>query len=151
MRSEGQMTRYRLISQWSGGSPYQYNQAEPARGQHLLASPGLPHPISSDREKIKCRVVRSSISSLAQVVQHPPKSCALTCFPKKYSPSLYFPLMYISPYRNQGFCLPPDHSHLKLGTLPCTQKEKRIYPLPSKPLLRYHHHQNKQHLISPRH
>lgn len=99
-------------------------------------------------ERKKCRVVRSSISSLAQVVQYPPKSCALTCFPKKYSPSLYFPLMYISPYR-KGFCRPPDHSHLKLGTMDL--KKNRIHPLPSKPLLHHHHHQNKQHLISPRH
>lgn len=35
-------------------------------------------------------------------------------FSKNYSPNLYFPLMYISPYRNQVFCRPPDHSHLKL-------------------------------------
>lgn len=75
------------------------------------------------------------------------KKLCVDMFSKNYSPSLYFPLMYISPYCNQGFCRPPDHSHLKL---PWIQIDNRIHPLPSKPLL-HHHHQNKQHLISPRH
>lgn len=42
------------------------------------------------------------------------KKLCVDMFSKNYSPSLCFPLMYISPYRNQGFCRPPKHSHLKL-------------------------------------
>lgn len=42
------------------------------------------------------------------------KKLCVDMFSNNYSPSLYFPLMYISPYRNQGFCLPSNHSHLKL-------------------------------------
>lgn len=73
---------------------------------------------------------------------------AVRCmFSKNYSPSLYFPLMYISPYVTRASVV---HLSTRTSNYHGFQKDNRIHPLPSKPLL-HHHHQNKQHLISPHH